>query len=85
MRFVPLLGCLSLGAWSAFVTLRLRGLNRKLPSLAPHWHRRRAAIGRGAGQEHVSNRQPRAEGPRVGVLRDPRPFDRNDFRSCVVT
>jgi hypothetical protein len=32
MKFVLLFGCLSLGACAAFVTLRLRSPNRKLPS-----------------------------------------------------
>jgi hypothetical protein len=35
MRFALLLGCLSLGACAAFVTVKLRGLDRKLPSFAP--------------------------------------------------
>jgi hypothetical protein len=35
MRFVLLAGCLSLSACAAFVTVRLRSLNRKSPSFPP--------------------------------------------------
>jgi len=35
MRFVLLVGCLSLGAGAAVVTARLRSLSRKLAGFAP--------------------------------------------------
>jgi len=35
MRFVLLVGCLSLSACTVFVTVRLRSLNRKPPSFPP--------------------------------------------------
>jgi len=35
MRFVLLVGCLSLSAFAAFVTVRLRSLNRKSASFPP--------------------------------------------------
>jgi hypothetical protein len=35
MRFVLLVGCLSLSACAVFVTVRLRSLNRKSPSFPP--------------------------------------------------
>jgi len=35
MRFVLLVGCLSLSAFAAFVTVRIRSLNRKLASFPP--------------------------------------------------
>jgi len=35
MRFVLLVGCLSLSACAVLVTVRIRSLNRKLASFAP--------------------------------------------------
>jgi hypothetical protein len=35
MKFVLVFGCLSLSACAVFVTVRLRGLNRKLAQFAP--------------------------------------------------
>ena len=35
MRLVLLIGCVSLSAFAAFVTLRLRSLNRKLSGFPP--------------------------------------------------
>jgi hypothetical protein len=39
MRFVLLVGCLSLTACAVFVTVRLRSLNRKFPSFPPIYKR----------------------------------------------
>jgi hypothetical protein len=39
MRFVLLVGCLSLGACAAAVTVRLRSLNRKLAGFPPIYRR----------------------------------------------
>jgi len=35
MRFVLLVGCLSLSACAAFITVKLRTLNRKFPGFPP--------------------------------------------------
>ena len=47
MRFVLLVGCLSLSAWAAVVAVRLRDLNRKFVGFPPIYGK---ALLRGSGR-----------------------------------
>ena len=50
MRFVLLVGCLSLSAWAAVVAVRLRDLNRKFVGFPPIYGNR-ALRGSGRGDD----------------------------------
>jgi hypothetical protein len=54
MRFVLLVGCLSLSAWAAVVTLKLRNLNRKFAGFPPIYGN--AALMRGSSRGAVQRR-----------------------------
>jgi hypothetical protein len=49
MRFVLLVGCLSLSAWAAVVTVRLRNLNRKSAGFPPIYGNTAVLRGRSRG------------------------------------
>jgi hypothetical protein len=83
MRFVLLVGCLSLSAWAAVITVRLRNLNRKFAGFPPIYGN--AALLRGSSRGADQRRSQAARRSPPEVLEPTGNSWRNDYVPGVET